>query len=114
MPHAVILGAKDVPPLPQLLLRDGKVIHKVLETIPTPWGWLLRSLVLDGGAPTPFFARVDRRDDGLVVRLDDHMHVERGPLVFDHLALVAKRILEAEPAAKLGPTNLADRIARGP
>lgn len=111
MPHAVLTGASIVPELgPAPLGREGGTLHKVMEVATTPVGWLLKSLVISGGVTTRFFTRVDRREDGLVVRLDDHMPVERSPLVFDHLALIARRILEANRGATLGATNLADRI----
>lgn len=113
MPHAVIVSATACPDLSgKLLAREGSTLHKVVEVADVPSGWLIKSLILSGGAQTPFLSRIERRADGLVVRLDDHMHVERSPLVFDHLALIARRVLDANPGSALGKTNLQDRIER--
>lgn len=65
------------------------------------------------GASAKFYSRIDARDDGLVIHLDDHVHVERTPLVFDHLALITRSVLDANPGAVLGATNLKDRIPAG-
>ncbi|MEK6986163.1 MAG: hypothetical protein AABX89_07260 [Candidatus Thermoplasmatota archaeon] len=111
MPHAVILAATTMPSLgPQPLAREGGTLHKVAEVATLPEGWLLKSLIILPAGKLAFFTRVDKRPDGLVVRLDDHMPVERGPDVFQHLALIAKRLLAENPGSTLGPTNLADRI----
>ncbi|HVL47196.1 MAG TPA: hypothetical protein VM889_01425 [Candidatus Thermoplasmatota archaeon] len=111
MPHAVIQDASEAPSFgTQPIAREGRVVHKVAEVAETTRGWLLKSIVIDDGEPTKFFTRIDRREDGLLVRLDDHVDVERGPRVFDHLALLAKMILAANPGSTLGKTNLADRI----
>jgi hypothetical protein len=109
----VVLGARRLPEIPEgpLLRRDG-VIHKVVETTRGRSGLILKSLVVDHGRSVRFLARIDERPDGLVVRLDDHMEVERTPEVFDHLAELARLVLAANPGSALGPTNLADRIAR--
>lgn len=113
MPHAVLTHAEACPEFgSQPLSRDGGTIHKVVEVAQTPGGWLLKSIILQKGEPTKFLVRIDRREDGLVVRLDDHVHVERSDAVFDHLALVAARVLAANPEATLGKTNLQDRIER--
>lgn len=112
MPHAVLLGATRMPALDVRapLSRGPGAIHRIVEVLEGPGGLVLKSLLVQSGASTRFLVRIDRREDGLVVRLDDHLHVARTPEVFDHLALVAARILEANPGARLGPTNLADRI----
>jgi len=113
MPHAVLLDARTIPDFgPAPLAREGGVIHKVLEVARGPGGWLLKSLILRDGHATRFLTRVDVRDDGLVVRLDDHMEVERSPDVFAHLAHIAKAILVHEPDAHVGKTNLA-QLAQG-
>lgn len=111
MPHAVLLRATRPPVLGEApFARDGAVLHKVLEVAESANGWLLKSLIVRPAGPLRFLTRIDRRDDGLVVRLDDHMPVERTPEVFDHLARLAALTIEANPGAELGPTNLADRI----
>lgn len=111
MPHAVILAASKLPSLgPQPLAREGGTLHKVSEVAVMPEGWLLKSLIVLPAGKLAFFTRVDKRSDGLVVRLDDHMMIERSPDVFQHLALIAKRVLAENPGSTLGPTNLADRI----
>lgn len=113
MPHAVIEGADACPDLAgKLLARDGGTIHKIVEVAEAPAGWLLKSLIIDHGEQTHFLSRIERREDGLVVHLDDHMHVERSPLVFDHLALIAQQVLDANKGSTLGKTNLQDRIDR--
>ena len=107
MPHAVLLGAREFPVLTQQLLhRHDGTVHKVLETWSHAGGWVLKSLVVERARALRFLVRVDRRDDGLVVRLDDHAPVERAPGVLDHLVLVATRALEANPGARVGATNL--------
>lgn len=111
MPHAVIEEASECPELAgEILSRKGRHIHKVLETWTHAGGWVLKSLILDRGEQTKLLVRVDRREDGLLVHLEDHLHVERTSEVFDHLALVAARVLNANPQARLGKTNLEDRI----
>lgn len=111
MPHAVLLAASKLPSLgPQPLAREGGTLHKVTEVAVLPEGWLLKSLVIQPAGKLSFFTRVDKRPDGLVVRLDDHMPIERGPDVFQHLALIAKAVLAENPGATLGPTNLKERI----
>lgn len=111
MPHAVITGADHCPPLgPEPLEREGGTIHKVVEVAEAPSGWLLKSIIVQEGEPMKFLCRVDKREDGLLVHLDDHVHVERSDVVFDHLALIAKRVLDANEGSSLGATNLSDRI----
>ena len=111
MPHAVILGAKTCPAFgPAPMGRAGTTLHKVGEVAETHAGWLLKSFVVSHGVSTKFFTRLDRREDGLLVHIDDHIHVERTPLIFDHLGLIARRVLDANPGSKLGATNLQDHI----
>lgn len=113
MPHAVIEGADICPDLAgKPLAREGGIVHKIVEVAEAPAGWLLKSLIVSEGEPTRFLSRIDRREDGLVVHLDDHVPVERSPLVFDHLALLAHRVLEANAGSRLGKTNLQERIER--
>lgn len=113
MPHAVLLGATQSPDFPHgPLSRSGGTIHKVTEVFEGAHGWLVKSLVIERGGQTKFFTRIDRREDGMVVHLDDHVHVERTPAVFDHLAHLAKLVLDANPSATLGPTNLQDQLER--
>jgi hypothetical protein len=113
MPHAVLTGATKIPKLDgEPLSREGNKIHKIVETLKTENGWLLKSLIVDGERQDKFFVRIDKRDDGLIVHLDDHAPVERSNVVFEHLALIASKILAANPAAKLGKTNLKEQIAR--
>jgi hypothetical protein len=67
---------------------------------------------LDGEPLSREGNKIHKRDDGLIVHLDDHAPVERSNVVFEHLALIASKILAANPAAKLGKTNLKEQIAR--
>lgn len=107
MPHAVLLHATQMPPLgPRPLLQADGLVHRVVEVARAPRGWLLKCLIVGKGTDRRFFARVDERPDGLVVHLDDHVHVERDPPVFQLLALVARAVLDANPDARLGKTNL--------
>jgi hypothetical protein len=78
----------------------------VVEVARAEKSWLLKCLVVGKGTSRRFFARVDEREDGLVVHLDDHVHVDRDPPVFELLALVARAVLDANPGAELGRTNL--------
>lgn len=113
MPHAVLLGASQAPEFSRApLARTGDTIHKTAEVFEGPQGWLVKSLILERGEPTKFFTRIDRRDDGMVVRLDDHMHIERTAAVFDHLAHIALLVLAANPGASVGPTNLQEQMAK--
>jgi hypothetical protein len=112
MPHAMILGATRLPPLGPAPLATGATVHKVLEMATHEKGWLLKSLVIGPEGPIRFLTRVDRHDNGLLVRLDDHMAVDRTSAVFDPLALIAQRILAADPEGRLGQTNLGERISR--
>ena len=107
MPHAVLLGATLAPTFPTgPFARHDARIHRVLEIAESGAGWLLKCVIIEQGATTKLLARIDRRDDGLVVRLDDHMHVERTPAVFEHLGEIARLTLAANPGATVGPTNL--------
>lgn len=108
MPHAVLLHATQLPPLgPRPLLQEDGLVFRVVEVARAPRGWLLKCLLVGRGTERRFFARVDERDDGLVVHLDDHVRVERDPPIFRFLALVARAVLDANPGARLGKTNLA-------
>lgn len=108
MPHAVLVGARAMATLDRRpLLQENGAIFRVLEVARAPKGWLLKCLIVAPGAqPRRFLARVDERDDGLVAHLDDHMPVERDDATFRFLALIASAILEANPGARVGKTNL--------
>lgn len=107
MPHAVLLGATRAPTFPPApFARHDARIHRVIEVAESPAGWLLKSVLIEKGMTTKLLVRIDRREDGLVVRLDDHMHVERTPAVFEHLGEIARLTLAANPGATVGPTNL--------
>lgn len=111
MPHAVILHAKKLPNFESPLSQHGGSVQKVVEVTEGASGWLLKSLIIEPGSQTRFLTRIDRRDnDDWVVHLDDHMPVERSPQVFDHLALITKRVIDTNQGSSLGTTNLQDRI----
>lgn len=113
MPHAVITNASTCPDFTNTLLaREGSTIHKVLETWTHEGGWVLKSLITGGGPPMRLLVRIDKRDDGLVVHLEDHLHVERTPDVFQHLAHIAVRVLAANPGSSVGKTNLQNELAK--
>lgn len=113
MPHAVIPGATKLPAVEgKPILQESKTVFRVVETAHATKGWLLKCVIIQpGGESRKFLARVDTRDDGLVVHLDDHMSVERDDDVFHFLALIAVATLRANPGTTVGKTNLQKWLA---
>lgn len=113
MPHVVLKGQADLEGLAAQLEptmdRTGDDLVKTTRIYTAQDGTriLLEALTIEDGAQQPFFAAVDRRDDGLVVRLHEaSTGIDKTDGVKRLLALVAKQLIEIEPGLSIGETNL--------
>lgn len=116
MPHVVLKGTADLGALAtsiaEIMDREEDRILKTTRAYRSIDGntLLLEALAIETGEQRPFFAIVDTRDDGFVVRLHEQTEVEKTDGVKRLLALVAQRILEAEQGLSVGETNLGDYL----
>ena len=69
---------------------------------------LLETLVIENGNKNNFFAIVNQRDDGLVVRIHPILDIEKTNGVKRSLAEVGKQILAKFEGTKVGKTNLTE------
>lgn len=116
MPHVVLTGTLDLEAvfkcLEKFTDRDGS---HILRTGPAylerdGGGILQEATVIEDKKSLNFLLFITKRDDGIVVRLHSFVGVEKTDGVKRLLALVAKRILVAFPAAAIGTTNLQDYL----
>jgi CYTH domain-containing protein len=117
MPHVVLEGEPCLDEvenkLDPVFERDD---NRVLKTESAWRGVVDESLLLEGraiedGPPRTFWVRIDRRDDGLVVRLHDFSDdVERTDGVKRVLGLVAQQLMQIDASLSVGKTNLEDYL----
>jgi hypothetical protein len=114
IPHVVIEGKlntqeifKIIEPLfikeENLLLKSTNLFLSQDETI-----ILIEILVIEDSNKNQFFAIVNQRDDGVVVRIHPMIDVEKTNGVKRSLAEIGKQILNKFAGAKIGKTNLSD------
>jgi hypothetical protein len=118
MPHAVILGTlTPAEALEALGERTDRSAGSVLRTThawlaPDGSSALVEGVVVEGKQPTKLLALLQKRDDGLVVRLSPFLdEVPRTPGVHRFVAWLARRILDDGQGRTLGPTNLEQLVA---
>ena len=69
---------------------------------------MIETLVIEEGEKRQFFAIVNQRDDGIVVRLHPNTEIEKTDGVKRSLAEIGKQILTKFERAKIGKTNLTE------
>ena len=114
IPHVVIEGElntqeifRNIEPLfikeEDLLIRSINSFFSQDETT-----ILIETLVIESGTKNQFFAIINKREDGVVVRIHPIIDVEKTNGVKRSLAEIGKQLLEKYESAKIGKTNLAD------
>ena len=116
MPHVVLNGKVEMEDifkeLKPLMLRENQNILKTTDVYfeRSKTAILVDSLSIEAGKKTVFIAMINRRDDGLVVRLHPRIEVEKTDGVKRLLAEIAKQIIDTFPSLKIGETNLNDYL----
>lgn len=112
MPHVVLNGKiaiQDIfDSLSPLSIRDEK---KILRTYKKyidgeAKSILVEALAIEDGNKTNFFALLDQRKDGLVLRIYPGYAVEKTEGVKKILAELSKKLMEKFPDLNIGNTNL--------
>lgn len=71
---------------------------------------IIESLAIEMGVKNSFLAIINRRDDGVVVRIYSGIEVENTSGVKNILSEIAKQLLAALPQLKIGETNLSEYL----
>ena len=71
---------------------------------------LIEALAIETGVKKSFLAMINRRDDGIVVRIFPGSEVEKTAGVKKILAEIAKQIKAAFPTLSIGETNLSEYL----
>ena len=118
MPHVVLTGEVDVTDIFQHL--QSLKLHNQQSLIRTSTKYLASddtAMIIESLAGTPpklqhFLILINRRKDGLVIRIHPYSTVDKTTEVKQLLAEVAKQILQSYPHLTIGKTNL-QRYADG-
>jgi hypothetical protein len=112
IPHVVLTGEVDIKDVFQHLQSLTLRNHQTL--IRTQTAYLASddtAMIIESLAGTPptlqhFLILINRRNDGLVIRIHPHSTVDKTTEVKQLLAEVAKQILQSYPRLTIGKTNL--------
>ena len=112
IPHVVLTGEVDVQDIFQqlqsLTLRKQQTLIRTQTTYLASDG---TAMLIESLAGTPpklqhFLTLINRRNDGLVIRIYPHSTIDKTSEVKQLLAEVAKQILQSYPHLAIGKTNL--------
>lgn len=112
IPHVVLTGEVKIQNIFQqlqpLTLRNQQTLIRTQTTYLSSDG---TAMLIESLAGTPpkfqhFLTVINRRKDGLVIRIHPHSTVEKTTEVKQLLAEVAKQILQSYPHLVIGKTNL--------
>ena len=112
MPHVVLIGTinlKDIfKKLSPLMIKQEKTILKTSYKYINDYenSILIEALAIEEGKKTNFFVLIEKRKDGLVIRVYPEPVIEKTQGVKKILATIAKQIIEEFPMLKIGKTNL--------
>ena len=112
MPHVVVNGELEIKDifngLTPLFIRENSKIIKTTGFFLSKdnSSILVEAIVIDKGKVTDFLSMINKRDDGVVVRIYPKIDVEKTDLVKRTLAELAKEILSLFPRTSVGKTNL--------
>ncbi|MDD4307356.1 MAG: hypothetical protein PHU53_00925 [Thermoplasmata archaeon] len=112
VPHVVLTGNFDIPRIPEIIsrisFRSGTAVLKtgVTYIAPDSSAIIIESTSVESGKPLNFLILINRRNDGLVIRLHPSLDIEKTEGVKRLLALVANSIIAANPGSAVGKTNL--------
>lgn len=112
MPHVVLIGTinlKDIfRKLLPIMIKQEKTILKTSDKYinDDETSILIEALAIEEGHKTNFFVLVDKRKDGLVIRVYPETVIEKTQGVKRILAEIAKQLIEEFPMLKIGKTNL--------
>ena len=114
IPHVVVEGDLEIEgifqKLDQIFIKeDGLIIRTTNSFLSKDKTiFLLETLVIDKGSKIQFFAMVNQREDGIVVRIYPGTDIEKTDGVKRSLAEIGKQILNKFDGSKVGKTNLTD------
>jgi len=113
VPHAVIEGEIDLAAFARefepLLIREGRDVLRAEEVYlgQDERALLMAALVIERGRKQSFYVRLSSHDRGSVtVRVDPVTHPERSRGVRALVTRIVEDLLERNPRARLGATNL--------
>jgi hypothetical protein len=118
LPHVVLNGSvsiKDVfDNLDPLIVRNENEILRTLKKYidRESFSILLEALVIEGQKKTTFHALLNKRKDGLVVRIHPYSNIEKTSGVKRLIAEIAIQILKIFPNLNIGKTNLQEFLPK--
>jgi len=114
IPHVVIEGNIETKNIfselePLFIKEEGTIIRSTNSFISSDGSLILvETIVIESGSKNQFFAIINQRDDGIVVRIYPGTDVEKTNGVKRSLAEIGKQILSKFQGTKIGKTNLED------
>ena len=112
MPHVVLEGNIDVSTifekLEPIMIKDQDFLLKTVEHYinHSSSSILIDCLIIESGQKKQFFAYINNREDGVVIRLYPKLDVEKTEVVKQILVEIAKKLLDEFPSLEVGKTNL--------
>jgi hypothetical protein len=116
MPHAVLNGNVDLDDIfnkfKGVFIRNENGILKTdnIYISRDKTAILIESLAIEGGVKNSFFALINRRNDGVVVRIHPVIEVEKTSGIKNILSEIAKQLLVVFPQLTIGETNLSEYL----
>ena len=93
-----------------LSIQDEKIILRTQKKFidSEEHSILVEALAIEGEKKSSFLALLDKREDGLVIRIYPKLNIEKTGGVKKILAEIAKQLLGKFPNLQIGKTNLQD------
>ena len=117
MPHVVLNGDVKITDIfnkfKPVFIRTGQGVLKT-GTYYISYdksAMLIEALAIETGVKKSFLAMINRRDDGIVIRIFPGSEVEKTAGVKNILAEIAKQIKAVFPHLIIGETNLSEYLA---
>lgn len=116
MPHVVLNGNVDLDDIfnkfKGVFIRNENGILKTdnIYISRDKAAILIESLAIEGGVKNSFFALINRRNDGVVVRIHPVIEVEKTSGIKNILSEIAKQLLIVFPQLTIGETNLSEYL----
>jgi len=114
IPHVVIEGELNTQEIfekiePLFIKEENLLIRSTNSYLSTDKKTILvETLVIENRNKNQYFAIVNHRDDGVVVRIHPMLDIEKTNGIKRALAEIGKQILENFGGTKVGKTNLSD------
>jgi hypothetical protein len=116
MPHVVINGkfnpTEIFPDLSSVFIKEGSTILKTTDQFlaKNKQSILVESIVIEEHVKNQFFAMINKREDGIVVRIHPIFVIEKTPGVKRIIAEIGKFFLKLNQQATISKTNLQEYL----